>query len=39
LQTGDVISLGNGASEEFFELRPGPGPHPQRAKSIQRRDS
>jgi adenylyltransferase/sulfurtransferase len=39
LQAGDVISLGNGTDEKYFELRAGPVPCPRPAKSFHRRNS
>ena len=39
LRAGDVISLGNGTDEKYFELHGGPVPRPQPAKSTHRRNS
>jgi adenylyltransferase/sulfurtransferase len=39
LRAGDVISLGNGTDEQYFELGAEPVPRPQPAKSIHRRKS
>jgi molybdopterin/thiamine biosynthesis adenylyltransferase len=39
LRAGDVISLGNGADEEYFELGVGPVPRSRPAKAMQRRNS
>jgi hypothetical protein len=39
LRAGDVISLGNGTDEKYFELRGGPASRPQPAKSTHRRSS